>query len=99
MIETVNGPPCNQPAPGDTGVLGGELICDAAIVGNCGIPGASYPATTKVTIKPVEPQPTMPNPCAGVPANPWCASAGPSQGVPSGAALFPLGAQPVNLGL
>jgi len=25
-----------------------------------------------VVLPPVPRQPTMPNPCAGVPANPWC---------------------------
>ena len=41
---------------------------------NCStLPAASYPAATAVTIKPIPHDlATMPDPCAGVPANPWC---------------------------
>ena len=33
---------------------------------------AKYPKQTKVTLQTLPTQPTMPNPCVGVPANPWC---------------------------
>jgi hypothetical protein len=32
----------------------------------------SYPGTTKVKLKALHNQPTMPNPCVAIPANPWC---------------------------
>jgi hypothetical protein len=37
-------------------------------------PGANYPQRTRVDMPPLPTAqlPTMPNPCAGVPANPWC---------------------------
>jgi hypothetical protein len=42
-------------------------------------PGSSYPRRTGVVMHPLPPASqleSMPNPCAGVPANPWCASTG-----------------------
>jgi hypothetical protein len=37
-------------------------------------PGSNYPRRTQVVMHPLPTAdlPTMPNPCAGVPANPWC---------------------------
>jgi hypothetical protein len=58
------------------GNSGGELfpqvLCDTGL-GSCPA-NAHYPKVTgKVVLKPVPRNlPTMPNPCAGVPANPWC---------------------------
>ena len=37
-------------------------------------PGSHYPQQTKITILPLPVLPTMPDPCAGVPANPFCPS-------------------------
>jgi hypothetical protein len=37
-----------------------------------GVPVANYPRPTNVVLHMPPPQPTMPDPCAGVPANPWC---------------------------
>jgi hypothetical protein len=72
------------PAPGwpsvnaaEESVLIAEVSCDSQLLFPCnppaGIP-ASYPQTTTVRLKPLPTAqlPTMPNPCAGVPANPWC---------------------------
>lgn len=37
------------------------------------LPGANYPRRTEIVMHPLPTNlPTMPNPCAGVPANPWC---------------------------
>ena len=41
------------------------MSCAAGVVAN-------YPAHGKVTLKLPPAQTTMPNPCVGVPANPWC---------------------------
>jgi len=50
----------------------GQLTC-AAEFGACP-PGAHYPQQTKIAILPLPAQPTMPDPCAGVPANPFCSA-------------------------
>ncbi len=53
------------------GALLGQVLCDTGF-GACP-PGAHYPQSTGVVIHPL-PQdlPSMPNPCAHVPANAWC---------------------------
>jgi hypothetical protein len=53
------------------GPLLGQVLCDTGF-GTCP-PGAHYPKTTGVVMHPLpDSLPTMPNPCAGVPANDWC---------------------------
>ena len=74
MIETVDGPPCDQQGVG-SGALAVQLACDAGIV-PCP-PGSSYPQPTQVQMMPLAPQTPMPDPCAGVPKNRWCPYAGP----------------------
>jgi hypothetical protein len=54
-----------------------EVLCDSQFLGQgstpC-LPGMNYPRSHgRVDIHPLPAGlPTMPNPCAGVPANPWC---------------------------
>ncbi len=51
-----------------------EVVCDAQLkvpLFGCR-PGDRYPRRTKVVMHHLPAQPTMPHPCAGVPANPWC---------------------------
>ena len=81
-IETVDGPPCNQAGTGDDGVLASELVCASGLAGQCPIPGATYPQQTQVQMMPLQPQPTMPNPCAAVPDNPWCKNQQPVYPIP-----------------
>ncbi len=55
-----------------------EVLCDSQVSLGSGppsCPSGQYPRRTKVVMHPL-PQglPTMPNPCKGVPANPWCPS-------------------------
>jgi hypothetical protein len=54
------------------GALFGQVLCDTGL-GSCPS-GAKYPRPNgTVILKPLpHGLPTMPNPCAGVPANPWC---------------------------
>ena len=66
---------CGQSYNGETlaGPAGLHLACGSQYFGPCppGV-GANYPQPTKI-VMPLPPrQATMPNPCARVPANPWC---------------------------
>jgi hypothetical protein len=82
-------------ASGNTGGdLLSQVLCDARL-SSCPS-GANYPTPTgTVTLEPVPSNlPTMPDPCKGVPSNPWCtqASSGGSEGRDiSAAALGVLG--------
>jgi hypothetical protein len=78
-IQTVDGPPCDQPGVGDDGVLAAELVCASGLVSRCTIPGANYPTQTQVRMLPLQPQPSMPNPCAGAPDNSWCSGGQPTR--------------------
>jgi hypothetical protein len=52
-----------------------QVVCDSQIVSGSPCVDANYPRRQKVILHPLPPAsqlPTMPNPCAGVPANPWC---------------------------
>ena len=50
-----------------------QVICDTEAFGTCTpSPTMNYPRLTAVQLAPLTAQPTMPNPCAGVPENPWC---------------------------
>jgi hypothetical protein len=68
---------CSAPDIGGeplTSVLGAQATCDSQLVVECpGAPGANYPRSSTVTLLPEPEEPTMPNPCEGVPRNPWCA--------------------------
>jgi len=68
----VDGRPCGKPGTSLDSALVGQLTC-AAEFGPCP-PGAHYPKQTKITIVPLPALPSMPDACAGVPANPFCAS-------------------------
>ncbi|MBV8431818.1 MAG: hypothetical protein JO244_11675 [Solirubrobacterales bacterium] len=79
-------PACNGQTvpPGDANPQGAvfteEAACDATLllplVGKAPcLPSDHYPRQTQVVMHPLPPASqlqTMPNPCAGVPANPWC---------------------------
>lgn len=53
--------------------LSNQVICATEIFGPCPpAPGMSYPRATNIVLPALRPQPTMPNPCSGVPDNPWC---------------------------
>jgi hypothetical protein len=55
------------------GPLLGQVLCDTGF-GSCPA-GAHYPKPSRIIMKPLPSNlPTMPDPCAGVPANPWCPS-------------------------
>jgi len=57
-----------------------EVLCDSGIqlTGFGCQPGDHYPTRTKVVMHPLpKGLPTMPNPCDGVPADPWCVAGKP----------------------
>jgi Periplasmic copper-binding protein (NosD) len=50
-----------------------QVICATEAFGACpAAPGKQYPRLTALALLPLQPQPTMPDPCLGVPSNPWC---------------------------
>jgi hypothetical protein len=54
--------------------LAQQVICNTEVAGPCpDQPGRHYPRATAVQMIPLPRQRTMPDPCADVPANPWCA--------------------------
>ena len=73
-LQTTSGV-CGKAGAGDpvTSPLAAQAICDTQLFGPCpSAPGMVYPRVTKVKMQPVPKLPGLPNPCAGVPANPWC---------------------------
>jgi hypothetical protein len=50
--------------------LSAQVICDTQLLGPCTT--SNYPRTTQVVMPPLERQRQMPDPCSGVPADPWC---------------------------
>jgi hypothetical protein len=56
-------------------MLDNQALCDSEVIAGTPCVDASYPRATDIVTHPLPPAcelPTMPNPCAGVPANPWC---------------------------
>jgi hypothetical protein len=50
-----------------------QIACASSLIASCPAgPGISYPKPTTISLKLPPAQRTMPNPCAGVPADPWC---------------------------
>ena len=78
-LQQTNGT-CGAPGAGAglTSTLTQQQICASEIFAPCPPkPGMSYPRQTAVVLPTLAPQPTMPNPCAGVPTDPWCTKQGP----------------------
>jgi hypothetical protein len=63
------------------GQLLAQVLCDTGF-GSCP-PGAKYPMSKTVVLTSVPSLPTMPNPCAGVPTNPWCPGKDPGYSMPA----------------
>ena len=74
-LQTLHGKAqCGQPqTAANSGALLGQAGCDSRVL-PCD-PSMHYPGHGRVVIHKLPPQASMPNPCAGVPANPWCPSA------------------------
>jgi hypothetical protein len=72
---------CGQTAlvPDPNAPFVAQVSCDSEFFGpgSACPPGASYPRRTSVIMHPLPAGlPSMPDPCAGVPANPWCSGPG-----------------------
>jgi len=66
---------CGQPNSGEppSSVLSAQATCDSQLLAPCPpAPGENYPRSTNVKMMALPQEKSMPNPCAGVPANPWC---------------------------
>jgi hypothetical protein len=73
---------CGQANLGEppSSVLALEAACDSQLVAECPeLPGSKYPRSSEVKLLPFRSEPTMRNPCAGVPSNPWCSAAAASR--------------------
>jgi hypothetical protein len=67
-----------QTTGGDDGELSAQTACDTDILetGCPPSPGMTYPQTGDVRLRKLPKQRSMPDPCQGVPANPWCSGHG-----------------------
>jgi len=69
-------PACNGrlvPAGSSDSKVLSEVLCNAQVHGTASAcPTGQYPRRTRVIMHPLARQRTMADPCAGVPANPWC---------------------------
>lgn len=87
-----------EPLAGPVGV---QLACASRYFGSCpSAVGAHYPYATDVNVSLPPAQATMPNPCAGVPANAWCPVASGAVGCPQAfGRLTGRGIGPLALGI
>jgi hypothetical protein len=75
--QTANADCANATAPAgstDPAFLS-EVLCDAQVSLTSGppvCPSGAYPRVTKIVMHALPKQPTMKQPCQGVPGNPWC---------------------------
>ncbi|MGH8456905.1 MAG: hypothetical protein ACRETE_07965 [Stenotrophobium sp.] len=87
LIQTTHGT-CGQPNTGDplTSPLGIQVACNTQALFSCPTTAvANYPRQTKIQLMAIpHNQTTMPDPCAGVPTNPWCPAQGSSSSSSSG---------------
>jgi hypothetical protein len=76
--KAIQSPPhseCGVPDAGESlaSPLGAQVACDTGFFGECpNTVVANYPKRTNVVLQPLPAQQTMPDPCVGVPRNPWC---------------------------
>jgi hypothetical protein len=76
--------PLAYPDPASNAVLLTQAACATQLLFQCPTGTvANYPRRTHVTMHPLPRQQTMPHPCAGVPANPWCPNNPPAPSVAS----------------
>jgi hypothetical protein len=76
--------PLGYPDPASNATLLVQAACATQLLFQCptGVV-ANYPRRSRVTMHALPTERTMPDPCAGVPANPWCPSDPPAPSVAS----------------
>jgi hypothetical protein len=70
---------CGVPNQGDPvlGTLTNQLLCATELTGPCKRDAThKYPQTKHTRVHALARQRSMPDPCKGVPANPWCPGKG-----------------------
>jgi hypothetical protein len=73
LTQGICGNPLGYPDPASDAVLLAQAGCATQLLFSCpGTVVAHYPRRTTVVMHALPAQPSMPNPCAGVPQNPWC---------------------------
>ena len=79
---------CGMPNAGDMTLGAIEALCATELVFPCpDTPITHYPRAGQVVLSMAPAQPTMPNPCLNVPANPWCPGGSSSMGFGAGGPL------------
>jgi hypothetical protein len=70
---TVDGRPCGRPGTGADAPLEEQMICSSGSE-PCPLPPseARYPQQTRIVMLPLPWLPSMPDPCSGLPRNPFC---------------------------
>jgi hypothetical protein len=66
---------CAAAGHGDdiTSELAAQALCDSELLAKCARDAThQYPRTTTIKLRKLTRQKSMPSPCKGVPANPWC---------------------------
>ena len=71
----INGPPCIRPGTAGDAALLAQLGC-ATLTRQCTEPHSSYPRQTQIDYTALPALAGMPDPCAGVPHNPYCIEQG-----------------------
>jgi hypothetical protein len=77
------GEPVNLANASNPDSLTGQVICATELLGPCDPTFGSYPRSSEVVLMPLPAEPTMPDPCVGVPTNPWCPAAPTTPATPS----------------
>jgi hypothetical protein len=94
--KAIQSPPhseCGIPDAGEqlASPLGAQVACDTGFFAECPKSVvANYPKKTKVELRPLPSQKTMPNPCLAVPRNSWCPNN------PTKPAPYPVPGAPAN---
>jgi hypothetical protein len=71
----VDGPSCTRPGTAGDSVLLAQLTC-ATLTQHCAAPHSNYPRQTRIDYSPLPALPDMPDPCTGVPRDPYCTGRG-----------------------
>jgi hypothetical protein len=90
-LEVIKGHEHNDvPGASVTDPLADQVICATQALGPCATDAThQYPRQTQVVLPAMPEQATMPDPCVGVPRNPWCPNSIVDQTVPNSSTTTP----------